>query len=93
MLTQSQDVLVTCDYLYQLGQHTHTYQASDSVNVHAYQTRDPVNVHAYQTRDPVSALVYQAADSVNRLAYSTLTPLQDMLTLNDDLFSRCLPDY
>ena len=82
MLTQSQDVLVTCDYLYQLGQHTHTYQASDSVNV-----------HAYQTRDPVSVLVYQAADSVNRLAYSTLTPLQDMLTLNDDLFSRCLPDY
>ena len=75
-------MLVTCDYLYQLGQHTHTYQASDSVNV-----------HAYQTRDPVSALVYQAADSVNRLAYSTLTPLQDMLTLNDDLFSRCLPDY
>ena len=82
MLTQSQDVLVTCDYLYQLGQHTHTYQASDSVNV-----------HAYQTRDPVSVLVYQAADSVNRLAYSTLTPLQDMLTLNDDLFSRCLPGY
>ena len=82
MLTQSQDVLVTCDYLYQLGQHTHTYQASDSVNV-----------HAYQTRDPVSVLVYQAADSVNRLAYTTLTPLQDMLTLNDDLFSRCLPDY
>ena len=82
MLTQSQDVLVTCDYLYQLGQHTH-----------AYQTRDPVNVHAYQTRDPVSVLVYQAADSVNRLAYSTLTPLQDMLTLNDDLFNRCLPDY
>ena len=82
LLTQSQDVLVTCDYLYQLGQHTHTYQASDSVNV-----------HAYQTRDPVSVLVYQAADSVNRLAYSTLTPLQDMLTLNDDLFSRCLPDY
>ena len=82
MLTQSQDVLVTCDYLYQLGQHTHTYQASDSVNV-----------HAYQTRDPVSVLVYQAADSVNRLAYSTLTPVQDMLTLNDDLFSRCLPDY
>ena len=82
MLTQSQDVLVTCDYLYQLGQHTHTYQASDSVNV-----------HAYQTRDPVSALVYQAADSVNRLAYTTLTPLQDMLTLNGDLFSRCLPDY
>ena len=75
-------MLVTCDYLYQLGQHTHTYQASDSVNV-----------HAYQTSDPVSALVYQAADSVNRLAYSTLTPLQDMLTLNDDLFSRCLPDY
>ena len=82
MLTQSQDVLVTCDYLYQLGQHTHTYQASDSVNV-----------HAYQTRDPVSVLVYQAADSVNRLAYTTLTPLQDMLTLNGDLFSRCLPDY
>ena len=82
MLTQSQDVLVTCDYLYQLGQHTHTYQASDSVNV-----------HAYQTRDPVSVLVYQAAYSVNRLAYSTLTPLQDILTLNDDLFSRCLPDY
>ena len=82
MLTQSQDVLVTCDYLYQLGQHTHTYQASDSVNV-----------HAYQTSDPVSVLVYQAADSVNRLAYSTLTPLQDMLTLNDDLFNRCLPDY
>ena len=82
MLTQSQDVLVTCNYLYQLGQHTHTYQASDSVNV-----------HAYQTRDPVSVLVYQAADSVNRLAYSTLTTLQDMLTLNDDLFSRCLPDY
>ena len=75
-------MLVTCDYLYQLGQHTHTYQASDSVNV-----------HAYQTRDPVSVLVYQAADSVNRLAYSTLTPLQDMLTLNDDLFSRCLSDY
>ena len=75
-------MLVTCDYLYQLGQHTHTYQASDSVNV-----------HAYQTRDPVSVLVYQAADSVNRLAYSTLTPLQDMLTLNGDLFSRCLPDY
>ena len=75
-------MLVTCDYLYQLGQHTHTYQASDSVNV-----------HAYQTRDPVSVLVYQAADLVNRLAYSTLTPLQDMLTLNDDLFSRCLPDY
>ena len=75
-------MLVTCDYLYQLGQHTHTYQASDSVNV-----------HAYQTRDPVSVLVYQAADSVNRLAYSTLTPLQDMLTLNDGLFSRCLPDY
>ena len=75
-------MLVTCDYLYQLGQHTHTYQASDSVNV-----------HAYQTRDPVSVLVYQAADSVNRLAYSTFTPLQDMLTLNDDLFSRCLPDY
>ena len=75
-------MLVTCDYLYQLGQHTHTYQASDSVNV-----------HAYQTRDPVSVLVYQAADSVNRLAYSTLTPLQDMLTLNDDLFSRRLPDY
>ena len=82
MLTQSQDVLVTCDYLYQLGQHTHTYQASDSVNV-----------HAYQTRDPVSVLVYQAADSVNRLAYTTLTPLQDMLTLNGDLFGRCLPDY
>ena len=82
MLTQSQDVLVTCDYLYQLGQHTHTYQASDSVNV-----------HAYQTSDPVSVLVYQAADSVNRLAYSTLTPLQDMLTLNDDVFNRCLPDY
>ena len=75
-------MLVTCDYLYQLGQHTHTYQASDSVNV-----------HAYQTRDPVSVLVYQAADSVNRLAYTTLTPLQDMLTLNGDLFSRCLPDY
>ena len=75
-------MLVTCDYLYQLGQHTHTYQASDSVNVHAYQTRDPVSVP-----------VYQAADSVNRLAYSTLTPLQDMLTLNGDLFSRCLPDY
>ena len=75
-------MLVTCDYLYQLGQHTHTYQASDSVNV-----------HAYQTRDPVSVLVYQAADSVNRLAYTTLTPLQDMLTLNGDLFGRCLPDY
>ena len=75
-------MLVTCDYLYQLGQHTHTYQASDSVNV-----------HAYQTRDPVSVFVYQAADSVNRLAYTTLTPLQDMLTLNGDLFSRCLPDY
>ena len=82
MLTQSQDMLVTCDYLYQLGQHTHTYQASDSVNV-----------HAYQTSDPVSVLAYQAADSVNGLAYSTLTPLQDMLTLNGDLFSRCLPDY
>ena len=75
-------MLVTCDYLYQLDQHTHTYQASDSFNV-----------HAYQTRDPVSVLVYQAADSVNRLAYTTLTPLQDMLTLNGDLFSRCLPDY
>ena len=61
--------------------------------MHAYQTRDPVNVHAYQTRDPVSVLVYQAADSVNRLAYTTLTPLQDMLTLNGDLFGRCLPDY
>ena len=81
MLTQSQDVLVTCDYLYQLDQHTHTYQASDSVNV-----------HAYQTSDSVSVLAYQAADSVNRLAYSALTPLQDVLILNDDPFNRCLPD-